>query len=239
MSNKTTRPQNTLIFSRGNKKLIYGQVIFNLPAGHSCPFAKNCQSFADRKTGKIRGGKNTVFRCYAASVEAVYTSARRNNWSNFDLLKGKSKLEMTAILVRDLPAGILYRIHSSGDFFNQDYFDAWLEVARVFPNRRFYAYTKAIPFWIKRLKEIPANFVLNASYGGTHDSLIEKHNLKSVRVVYSEQEAKDLNLEIDHDDSHAYEGEKNFALLIHGTQPIGSNACKAWTKIKKEREFWA
>ena len=56
-------------------------------------------------------------------------------------------------------------------------------------------------------------------------------NLKYARVVFSEEEAAKLGLEIDHDDSHAYGGDESFALLIHGTQPSGSMAAKAKNKL--------
>ena len=52
--------------------------------------------------------------------------------------------------------------------------------------------------------------------------MITTYNLKEAIVVYSEQEAYDLGLEIDHDDTHAIKNDgKSFALLIHGTQPKG------------------
>lgn len=220
-----------LHFSYGNKKLSRGEAIFSLPAGHSCPFAKDCKSFADRHTGKITDGPHTIYRCYAASLE-VRPAVRNAYWRNFDLLRGKNKEQLVNQLLVDLPDALRYRIHSSGDFFSQDYFDAWVEVARKFPERTFYAYTKAIPFWVKRLDSLPKNFILNASLGGTHDKLIAQYGLKSVRVVPDEQTAKQLGLAVDHDDSLAWKQNKSFALVIHGTQPKGTDMSKAWQKIK-------
>lgn len=222
---------NKLAFSLGNAKLAQGHAIFDLPAGHSCPFAHSCQSFADRVTGRIKDGLHTQFRCYAASSE-TRPAVRARRWANFEAVKGKNTKQIFNLIETSMPTVLLYRIHSSGDFFNQTYFDAWLEIARAYPERIFYAYTKALPFWIRRLGDIPPNFRLTASIGGTHDYLIAKYGLKSVRVVYSEKEAADLNLEIDHDDSHAWNSTKSFALLIHGTQPAGSPASKAWAKLK-------
>ena len=121
----------------------------------------------------------------------------------------------------------------AGDFFNQTYFDAWMEIARKNPTRRFYGYTKALPLWVKHLDSIPKNFKLTASYGGTHDHLIGKHNLKFAKVVKSIEEAKILGLPIDHDDSLAYGSNKSFALLLHGQQPAGSIWAKAWSNLKK------
>lgn len=123
------------------------------------------------------------------------------------------------------------RIGVSGDFFSQDYFNAWVEVAKRHPDIIFYAYTKSIKFWLAA-DSIPSNFKLTASYGGESDALIDQANLVSAKVVFSEDEAKQLGLEIDHDDSKAIKNEKSFALLLHGGQPAGSEASKAWQKIK-------
>ena len=39
---------------------------FTLPAGYTCGGAKDCLAYADRKTGKVRDGKETKFRCFMA-----------------------------------------------------------------------------------------------------------------------------------------------------------------------------
>ena len=52
-------------------------------------------------------------------------------------------------------------------------------------------------------------------------------------VVYTEQEAADLGLEIDHDDSHCF-GYKPFALLVHGVQRKGSKAQAALNDRKRQ-----
>jgi hypothetical protein len=143
---------------------------------------------------------------------------------------------MARLINRSLPRkGIkLVRIHSSGDFFSQAYFDAWLFVAQANPHLIFYAYTKALPYWIKRREQVPSNFKLVASRGGRFDNLIETHNLRNVRVVFSEAEAIELDLLIDHDDKLVWCGDGNFALLLHGTQPAGSIAGKVLYALRKQ-----
>lgn len=225
---------NSLRFTFGNAKLVHGQAIFDLPAGHSCPFADKCLSRFMPATNKIVDGPNTEFRCYAANQE-IWAGTRNLRWGNFNTLrKLKTRKELFNLIESNMPEyHILIRVHSSGDFFNQNYFDAWMDVARKHPDKTFYAYTKAIPFWVKRKKTIPANFRLNASFGGKHDNLIVKHKLKSVKVVLSQGEAKALGLEIDHTDELAFKGTKSFALLIHGTQPANTPASVAWQLVKK------
>ena len=70
--------------------------------------------------------------------------------------------------------------------------------------------------------------------------MIAEHELRSVKVVFSEAEAAKLGLEIDDDDTHASDPTKrdnDFALLIHGVQPKGSEAAVALRAIKKEKKM--
>jgi hypothetical protein len=237
-----------LKFSAGNAKL-KNIISFSLASGWSCPFANECYSKADPENGKITDGPNTQFRCFSASQESLYPAVRKQRFDNFNELKNiKTVEEMVQKLQQALPKikksgeGKIVRLHVAGDFFNQKYFDAWLIVAKNNPDRIFYAYTKSLQYWINRLGDIPVNFKLNASKGGKLDNLIDQYGLKYAEVVYSEQEAKEKGLEIDHDDSHAYDFNHSFALLIHGTQPKGSKAAAAksllakqgWTGYKKK-----
>lgn len=226
-----------LKFARGNAKLENDTAIFSLPAGHTCPAALLCSSKANRDTGAIIDGPRCLFRCYAASAENLFRNVRVSRWRNFEALQAcGSRGKMATLINRSLPhKGVkLCRIHSSGDFFSQDYFDAWIEVANCNPSIVFYAYTKALRFWVNRLNAIPSNLKLVASWGGRYDSLIEKHNLRNVRVVFSESEASKASLPLDHDDTFAWKHDGNFALLLHGTQPAGSYASKVLYSLRKQ-----
>jgi hypothetical protein len=226
-----------LKFGKANAKLrdMPGVTVatFSLPAGWTCPSAVDCLAKVDRYTGKLTDGPNTIFRCFAASLE-VRPNVRAAVWHNFDALRKLDTGGMTALILESLPKADVTRIDVDGDFFNQKYFDAWVAVARAQPSRHFYAYTKSINYWVARLGEIPDNLSLTASYGGRQDALIAEYGLKSATVVYSEAEAKRLGLEIDHDDTHAAFGTKSFALLIHGVQPKGSDASAAIKVLKAD-----
>ena len=227
-----------LKFSNGNSKLAQNIFTFSLPAGYACPGAHNCKSQCVKtsKGYRLKDGPQCQFRCFAAIDEVLKPNVRALRWHNFNLLKGKTKAELVKLIQTSLPHPrwkFMVRLHVSGDFFSQAYFDAWREIARRNPKIVFYCYTKSLPFWIARLGSIPKNLRLSASLGGIHDRLVFVHGLKRAVVVYSEAEAEDLDLEIDHDDSHVYEGTKNFALLLHGTQPKGSEAGQAWQRLKE------
>jgi hypothetical protein len=56
----------------------------------------------------------------------------------------------------------LFRIHESGDFFDQRYLDAWIDVVKSRPNTYFFTYTRNFPLnYSKILKN--KNFTLWAS----------------------------------------------------------------------------
>jgi len=242
-----------LKFSTGNGKL-KNRLIFSLPAGYSCPHAGVCKTFADRTSGAITDlpqytGVTTEhdFRCFAAMAE-VRPNVREARWHNWDLLRETIHSNGNqAMLVRDLidlsllmqPPKELIRIHESGDFWTENYMRAWIMVAQSRPQQKFYAYTKSLGMWLALHDSIPSNFYLTASQGGTLDYLIPKHpNVfkRVAHVVYTEEQAAELGLEIDHDDSHCL-GDKPFALLVHGSQRAGSDASKAIAQRKKEGGF--
>lgn len=213
-----------LSFGKKNAKLGKDIATFSLPAGFTCPKASECLSKSNRETGKIKDGKHTQFRCFSASAEALYPNVRKSRWHNFEELKGLSVNGMVTLIDESLPKKKIIRVHVSGDFFSYEYFRAWMLVAKMNPDKLFYAYTKCISTWLKYeiLYSVPNNFVLTASYGGKEDYLIKEFNLRSAIVVRSVKEAEEKGLKIDHDDSLARDKSVNsFALLIHGVQPKG------------------
>lgn len=225
----------SLRFGIGNAKLSKSISTFSLPAGHTCPFAKECLSKSDRLTGRITDGKHCRFRCFAATGEARKPSVRKSRWHNYETIEEAGTIEkMGNIIQRSLPKAFdKFRVHVAGDFFSEKYFLAWLNVALSNPTKTFYGYTKALPFLVKYADYIPGNFRFTASRGGTCDNLIDKHSLRSAEVVFSVEEAIAKGLPIDHDDSYAISATRSFALLLHGTQPGGTPAATAWTKIMR------
>lgn len=215
---------------------------FDLLSGYSCPFAKDCLSKAvQNESGRrIKDGPHTKFRCFSASQEVTYTNVYNLRKGNFDAVrKLKSREAMADGIQADMPKNLgICRIHVAGDFFNLAYFQAWCDVAANNPHRLFYAYTKSLNFWVESLDIIPDNFVLTASRGGRLDKIIDDCGLRESVVVFSEQQAAERGLSIDHDDSHACRPSlrsESFALLIHGIQPKGTEAAKALQQLKKAK----
>jgi hypothetical protein len=235
-----------LKFGKGNAKLGKNVYTFSIPAGHTCPFANECLSKADKETGKLTDGPKNQFRCFSATAENQYPNVRIHRWHNFNLLKkhGETMFSLAKIINDSIPdKAKIIRIHVSGDFYSQMYFDAWAYVASLRTDILFYFYTKSLKYWAKRLDVLSngkrpsylhSNFVGTASRGGKDDKLISQYDFREATVVFSEEEAKEKNLEIDHDDSHAMKFGDSFALVLHGTQAKGTTAAKALQALKKK-----
>jgi hypothetical protein len=170
-----------------------------------------------------------------------YTNTYNSRKHNFDALRGLHLNDMIHELSQSMPDNLgICRIHVAGDFFSPDYMWAWMNVAMIHRDRLFYAYTKSLKYWLKYkdFADLIPNFVLTASYGGRDDNMIAEHNLRSAKVIFSEDEAGDMD--IDHDDSHAARPSlknQDFALLIHGTQPKGSTAAEALKALKGKGSY--
>ena len=230
-------PPNTKL-----KQLIYSHSMYvesvSLLSGHACPYALKCMAKVHKVTRKIVDGKYAEHRCFSATNEAAFPTVFNDRKHNTDLLQAcKSEDEIYNLLDFSIRKSFdPFRIHIGGEFYNQMYFNAWCKFASDNPYRIFYAYTKSLPYWINRLGEIPSNLSLTASYGGRADNLIKKHNLKYAIVVDHPDEAERLQLELDHDDSHAIANDgRSFALLLHGTQKAGSKSADAIKRMNKEQ----
>tara|TARA_R100001224_G_scaffold59825_2_gene35520 strand:+ start:1593 stop:2354 length:762 start_codon:yes stop_codon:yes gene_type:complete len=233
-----------LKFSYSNGKLD-DRFIFSIPAGYSCPRAGVCRTFANRETGKILDkpkGDQIDYRCFAAMSEARSPQCRQLRWHNYEAITkqcGEDALLISMLVMDSIRQSHrnyeLFRIHEAGDMFSDAYFRSWILTAGVFPEIKFYAYTKSLNYWLHYKDHLPSNLYLTASLGGELDHLVTENPdvfKRTAQVVYSQEEADQLGLEIDHDDSHCF-GDKPFALLIHGVQRAGSSASKAVSVLKK------
>jgi hypothetical protein len=130
----------------GNSKLSKVIAIFDLPAIKTCVNCELC--------------KNT---CYAMKAQRMYkhTKAFRDNNYNESLKESfVDKINMELMQLRK--KGIKYiRIHSSGDFYSNEYLNKWIKIAELNRDLIFYSYTKA--YKTKQLF-LPDNLIIHQSY---------------------------------------------------------------------------
>ena len=128
--------------------------------------------------------------CYARNGTYLFPKVKaahaRNLKRVLDNLDGW-KLDMIAE-ARKRAAGRYVRIHDSGDFFDDAYLAAWIEIAAAVPETTFYAYTKEVSRF-KRMVEgrAPSNFKWLYSMGGKEDHLIDVENDRHAEVFHSEE----------------------------------------------------
>tara|TARA_B100000519_G_scaffold60264_1_gene50520 strand:- start:1544 stop:2287 length:744 start_codon:yes stop_codon:yes gene_type:complete len=210
----------------------------SLLSGFSCSFAKDCQTYAiENKITKKRivlDGKNAKFRCFSAIQESQYDNTYNQRKHNLDSILAirKDVEKMTSLIMDSLPKNADYiRVHVGGDFVTSEYMLSFYNVARMNPNIKFYAYTKAIG-WMQDNEDMrPKNFRMIASYGSKEDHLITKETI-SANVVFHPSETK---LPIDKNEFYAInDTQGSFSLLLHGQQKKDSLGSKALSRMDKE-----
>lgn len=200
-----TLPAN-IGLSDGNSKLKKsGIVSFNLIPIVHCPLAGACKAF-----------------CYATVGQQAFASGVKRRAAAF-------KATLSPTFVQDMHAEIArwkkkiraVRVHDSGDFYSMDYLKSWLEIARLNPDVRFYAYTKSLPFVHKayELGLVPPNFRLIQSVGGLADSRI-RQDLPHARIfgTLEELNAAGYADASETDDASAFGSNPLIGLVVHGAR---------------------
>lgn len=125
---------------------------------------------------------------------------------------------------------LLIRINDSGDLSLSQYRRYFLELAQMYPNVRFYAYTKEIR-WAKLIQKwglVPQNITLIFSYGGKYDHLIDPKRDRHARVFENETDIPAGYINASHDDKLALTENLNIALVYHGSK---NYAKTGWSNV--------
>lgn len=123
---------------------------FGLPSGRefSCPGATTvCETI-----------------CYAGKLEKIFKGVREVLLHNFDALKSADQAGMAELIdemITDFKADCekhgaekYFRLHWDGDFFSEEYTQAWAEVIKRHEDVQFWAYTRSA-FAVPILQGIP------------------------------------------------------------------------------------
>ena len=109
------------------------------------------------------------------------------------------------------------RLHDSGDFYSQEYLDAWATIAATFPRVIFYAYTKSLHL---SFDNVPANLHIIQSVGGRHDNLVQLGSSHS-RIFSSHAARKRAGyLDGNLSDIPAIQGKVKIGLVAHGNRKL-------------------
>ena len=140
--------------------------------------------------------------CYARVNSYQFPSVKAAHLRNLEMILDDLELWKSQMLEElqrkryqikyhdEQPQNAKVRIHDAGDFFNADYFAAWLQIALSSPHVFFYAYTKEVLMvknWIAANGPLPDNFVVIYSMGGKQDKFIDKKIDRHAEVFPDEQ----------------------------------------------------
>jgi hypothetical protein len=158
-----------------SKKLGLKIFNFSIPAYKSksgkvvCPFAESCVKYCYAQKGNYKR-----FPKVAEGME-----------ERFLISKSLSFVALMDIEINKKKADAV-RIHDSGDFYNNEYIEKWVNIAMLNPNVNFYAYTKSIPLFKGR--NLPKNMDVIFSFGSKKDELIDVNNDRHARIFNNETE---------------------------------------------------
>lgn len=148
------------LLSLSNTKLAKdGIATFNLPAGRTCPGAGECRRYCYACKG------NFVFPAVRAAHARNLAATKRTYTFFRDMLTDIDRLVQRAGRKR-----VRIRIHSSGDFYDQQYLDTWVAIMASRPKVQFYCYTKSLHLKWGVADQLP-NFSRTQSMGGKFDTL--------------------------------------------------------------------
>ena len=121
------------------------------------------------------------------------------------------------VLTPENTAELLISDHDSGDFYNQEYFNKWCDIAEALPHIIFYAYTKTLNLdWENK----PTNLVITQSFGGKHDALVNM-SLPHSRIFATHEDRINAGyVDGNVNDVPAIEGEVLIGLVYHGQRNL-------------------
>lgn len=160
---------------------------FGIPAFKSqngtftCPNALNCVSGCYARAGAYRW--SNVAQAYESRLSLTRTKGFEQVMVyHIDKLLKKHKSGL-----------ILIRVHDSGDFYSEEYQNAWYQIATAYQNEprvQFYAYTKMVSQSEKLSQNKPSNFRTIYSFGGKEDSQIDTDKHYHSKVFQSDADLK-------------------------------------------------
>ncbi|NMO57787.1 hypothetical protein HH310_42325 [Actinoplanes sp. TBRC 11911] len=193
--------------------------------------------------GRLSDGR-TFNTCPSAGICRHVCYARQGTYL-WPVVRAKHQANLTFVL-DDLPGwetamsreveakkfrGAWVRVHDAGDFFSDDYLNAWQRICAAHTDIRFYAYTKEVERFRRLVEpEPPANFLWVYSYGGTQDSALDPAVDRVADVFPDEQAIIDAGWS-------SQEASDLLAVLGPSLVGIPANRIRAFLKTMAGRRF--
>lgn len=116
--------------------------------------------------------------CYARNGTYNFPAVIARHTANLELALHRPeefKARMIEECNRPAMRGKFVRVHDDGDFFSDEYTQAWLDIASACPGVKFYCYTKEVSRFRRMVEgKAPPNFLWIFSLGGREDHLVDR-----------------------------------------------------------------
>lgn len=226
-------------WSFGNTKLAKeGIASFGIPAFVSndgfvtCPSAGICAKYCYARQGRYTFASTQAPRERNLwKLRAIHEKVmgEQSSWGWIDFIAD------IVMDVEQFPKRIrLVRIHDSGDFFTEQYYHAWLDIARMCPHITFYAYSKMINLintYQIRMRLALDNLHIVQSYGGKEDQFIDQM-LPHTKVFPTHDYMLNSGyIDGTHSDKPAYNGCTKIGLVYHGSKKLSQSTTNNMLRV--------
>lgn len=168
--------------------------------------------------------------CYARERAYTWPKVKAKHKSNFLATQSEDFTEIMTLEIK-LFKPDLVRIHDAGDFYNAEYLEKWITIAKLNPNVKFYAYTKMVSLLKRRrlFPDYPSNLITIFSLGGKEDHLIDVNTDRHSRVFESQEKLESFGyVDTSHDDTQAIGDNPKIGLVYHGLKKIEKTGWKKY-----------
>jgi prepilin-type processing-associated H-X9-DG protein len=204
-------------WTKGNEKLqkdnggTYNIIGFGIPADYdfqhngetvnTCPSALACRAV-----------------CYAKQGRYAMPNVIAARQHNLEMSQNPYFVDFVVADLERMRKVNTVRIHDSGDFYDQEYYDKWCAIATMLPEITFYAYTKTVNMDLWSHK--PDNLKITQSLGGKHDENVNLDMPHSRIFATHEDRVNAGYVDGNVNDVPAIEGLVQIGLVYHGQRKL-------------------
>ena len=121
--------------------------------------------------GAIQAIRNAPKHMTVSTAEDMYEAIKDHPRFKSILMNEPVKTKDGLIRFK-VKAGDVFRWHDTGDILNEKHLNDMVTIAKTFPEKKFYAYTKSMHLPLDKLRALP-NFNVVQSLGGEHNDKID------------------------------------------------------------------
>ena len=204
-------------WTKGNEKLqkdnggTYNIIGFGIPADYdfqhngetvnTCPSALACRAV-----------------CYAKQGRYAMPNVIAARQHNLEMSQNPYFVDFVVADLERMRKVNTVRIHDSGDFYDQEYYDKWCAIATMLPEITFYAYTKTVNMDLWSHK--PDNLKITQSLGGKHDDKVNLDKPHSRIFATHEDRIRAGYVDGNVNDVPAIQGLVQIGLVYHGQKKL-------------------